>query len=137
MKRLLSNFTMLLLSIFFLNNAIAQNKPVACQTEETVGLNWQNGRWQVTRFNVKKFILVQAGNLLTTESAGKAIDSPASLVTCKNEAPQISCSGVSGEYLYYDTLNRSGGIARIFGGTMKRPDYRDSVTVSVFTCESF
>ena len=122
---------------FLLNPAIAQNKPLACQVEETVGLNWENGRWQVTRFNIRKFILVQSGNTLTLESVSKVLDSSASLVVCKNEAPQISCQGLAGEYLYYNPINKSGGIARMFGSSMKQGNNRDSVTVSVFTCESF
>ena len=59
--------------ILFTNGAIAQNKPLACQGEAAAGVNWQNGRWVTTKFETKKFVLVQAGNLLTKESVAKAL----------------------------------------------------------------
>ena len=116
--------------------ALSQNKPLACQEDGVAGLNWENGRWVTSRFNEKKFILVQQANKLTIESAAKALNSYASLITCSNTDPQILCYGVSGEVIYFDPQTLNGAISKNFGGTMKG-NKKDSLTISAFSCEAF
>jgi hypothetical protein len=63
----------ILSSVFFSAGAIAQNKPLACQSDVSAGLSWENGRWVTSTFNGSKFILVQTKDGLTGESVGKAL----------------------------------------------------------------
>ena len=58
----------ILSSVFFSAGAIAQNKPLACQSDVSAGLSWENGRWVTSTFNGSKFILVQTKDGLTGES---------------------------------------------------------------------
>lgn len=79
----------LLIALLCANLALAQNKPMACQDDATVGLNWEGGQWKIARFNPQKFILVISGDTLTKESVIKAtnpdLDSTRliELVSCK------------------------------------------------------
>jgi hypothetical protein len=45
MTKLQVSKLILLGSIFFASGVIAQNKPLACQTDAAGGLEWENGRW--------------------------------------------------------------------------------------------
>lgn len=123
-------------STLFTNEATAQNKPIACQGEAAAGLKWEKGQWVATTFITRKFILVQAGNTLTLDSAAKALSAPSTYVTCKNVSPQIVCNDIAGNSLYLDPITRTGGIASLFG-SINQGNERDTVTVQVFSCTPF
>jgi hypothetical protein len=124
-------------SSFFTNGAMAQNNPLACQVEEAAGLEWENGRWVQTKFVLNKFILVQAGKTLTTESVAKVLSNPyPTQITCKYSAPEITCFDNSGRTLYFNLQALKGGTSRLFGSTSGKST-RDSVAVEVFSCTPF
>jgi hypothetical protein len=136
MKKLQITLMIVLSLVFFTNGATAQNKPLACQTEAAAGLTWESGRWITKSFLTPKFILVQAGKTLTTDSVSKAINSPATLITCRNVDPQIECTDTSGGALLFNPSTLSGGISQLLGGTTLSTR-RDTVTVQVFSCTPF
>jgi hypothetical protein len=127
----------LLIALVLANFALAQNKPLACQTDATAGLNWEAGRWQIRSFIAEKFILVQSGNTLTNASVAKAFDSPETLVNCYTTATSnITCTGISGSLLFFNPKNLRGGLSNVFGATMES-EKRDSVTSAAFSCTPF
>jgi len=132
MKKLTFAF---LITIIWMS-AQAQNKPLACQTEAAAGLSWENGRWVTKTFPAPKFILVQAGTLLTTDSVAKALIGEPSHVTCRDTKPQIECTDRSGGGLFFDPRTLSGGISQLLGGTSSG-NRRDTVTVQIFSCTPF
>ncbi len=120
-------------------SAQAQNKPLAFQAEAAAGLQWENGRWATSTFKPRspKFILVQAGTLLTTDSVAKALVSAPSLVTCRDTKHQIECADrTGGSLFFFDTRTLRGGISALFGGTMSGAN-KDSVYLQVFSCTPF
>jgi len=133
--------------------AFAQNRPLACQADAAAGLNWENGQWEVTRFNPEpaKFILVQTGNSLTPESVTKLMDygsttpTPQSLLpSCKTKEfddplKQVVCTSgyTNGQSLVFSLRTLKGAMSQILGGIMNGPRYRDSVSVTTFTCQPF
>jgi hypothetical protein len=134
MRNLMSTLLITLVGV----SAQAQNKPLACQAEAAAGLQWENGRWATSTFKPRppKFILVQAGTLLTTDSVAKALVSDPSHVTCRDTKPQIECADRTGASLFFDPRTLSGGISALFGGTMSGAN-KDSVFVQVFSCTPF
>jgi hypothetical protein len=52
MKKLQATVLIALSSIFFTTEVIAQNIPLACQGEESAGLDWKQGTWVVKKFNL-------------------------------------------------------------------------------------
>lgn len=95
---------LILSSVFFSAGAIAQNKPLACQSEAAAGLSWENGRWVTVAFNESKFILVQTGNDLAKESVAKAFVYATPLqLSCRNVRPGISCTDLVENSFYFDT----------------------------------
>lgn len=136
MKKIPVTLLILLCSVFFTNGAIAQNKPLACQVDASAGLKWENGKWVVKSFVTDKFILVQTGNTLTTDSVGKALRATPANVFCRHLYPQIDCTDSSGGGLYFDPRVLRGGISQLIGSTNSGSD-RDTVTVQVFSCTAF
>ena len=122
-------------SMFFTDGAIAQNKPLACQTDAVGGLEWENGRWVIRSYVAQKFILVQTNEGLTKASVGTALKIIPELVTCqKNET--VSCFDELGGHLLFDPKTLTGGIAILYGSISTKSN-RDSVTVRVFSCTAF
>ena len=136
MKKLQITLMIVLSSVFFTNGATAQNKPLACQTEAAAGLAWESGRWVTKSFVTVKFILVQTGKTLTTDSIAKALNSPASQITCRNINPQIECTDLSGGSLFFNPPTLNGGISQLLGSTISSA-VRDTVTVQIFSCTPF
>ena len=137
MKKLQITLMIMLGSFFFTNGAVAQNKPLACQVDEAAGLDWANGRWSSTLFKTQKFILVQAGNTLTTESVAKVINNKLpNTISCRYNAPEITCLDPAGRMLYFNPQVLRGGTSRLFGSTMDGAN-RDSVVVEIFSCTPF
>ena len=125
-----------LCSTLFTNGATAQNQPLACQVEAAAGLRWENGRWDTKTFVETKFILVQAGNTLTTDSVAKVMISFPPDVTCKNDMVRVQCADLSGGVLFFDKKTLKGGTAMLFG-SISPADRKDTVAVQVFSCTPF
>jgi hypothetical protein len=124
-------------AIFFSAGAIAQNQPLACLSDARAGLSWENGRWEVSSFVSKKFILVQTKDGFTNESAAKALGASASNVQCRSSNfNEIICNDTSGGFLMYRTKNLKGGIAQLLGTTLTS-DERDTPTLTAFSCTPF
>ena len=137
MKKLQATVLIALSSIFFTTEVIAQNIPLACQGEESAGLEWENGKWAITRFNTHKFILVKTGNSLTTESVAKASMNPfPDQITCKNNTTVILCNDMAGVAIIFDLGKLKGSISHLLGGA-SQGSKKDSVTVEVFSCTAF
>lgn len=127
--------------------AFAQDRPLACQADESAGLNWENGRWEATGFTPRlaKFILVQTGDSLTPESVGKVfieLKMPKNLLpTCRRDAGEnhIFCVEglIGGQSLLFSFRTMKGSHAALLGGTSADQKQRDSVTVTTFTCQPF
>lgn len=116
--------------------AFAQRIPLACQVEKTAGLNWENGQWVVSRFNDQRFVLVQEGKTLTSDSVAKAINGTSPVCEVLFEG-RISCADGMGGYMLYDPQTRRGATAQLLGGTSDNKVRRDSVAIAPFVCERF
>ena len=133
MKKLQITLMIVLSSIFFANGAVAQNKPLACQGEAAAGVDWQNGRWVTTKFETKKFVLVQTGNLLTKESVAKAFESTdINSANCSYSYGEITCFLSLGRMLYFNPVSLRGATSALHGSTYVGTK-RDSVAVEVFS----
>ena len=120
-------------------SAQAQNKPLAFQAEAAAGLQWENGRWATSTFKPRspKFILVQAGMVLTADSVAKTLSSVSSFVTCKNNTSlHIECTDMMGGSLFFDPETLNGGISQLYG-SINSGAKRDTVTVQIFSCTPF
>ena len=129
---------LILSSIYLSSGALAQNKPLACQEDESGGLNWNGGRWESAKYNLGRFILVQQGDNLTRDSAAKALGSKLPIhLNCRNVNPEISCVDHSGSnLLFFNPITLKGGMSKIYGATLLGKE-RDTLSVSAFSCTPF
>jgi hypothetical protein len=115
----------------------AENQPLACQDDAAAGLNWEAGRWQTRGFFEKKFILVQDGEKLTTDSVAKVLQGLPQMVKCEMESMgRVSCMDGLGGFLFFSKQSKRGAVAQTHGSQGSK-EKRDSVSVSVFTCTPF
>jgi hypothetical protein len=137
MKTLPIMLLILASSLLSTNTALAQNKPLACQTDAVGGLEWENGRWGISSYASQKFILVQTKEGLTKDSAAKAmnIGEFPQLVSCKKDET-VTCFDSLGGHLLFDPKTLKGGIAMLFGSISTKTK-KDSVSVRVFSCTPF
>lgn len=138
MKKLRITLMIMFGSFFFMNGAIAQNKPLACQVDASAGLKWENERWQTKNFELSRFILVQARNTLTVDSVGKVLGARPINVSCRNIDPleKVECTDASAGSLYFDLKTFKGGISQLHG-SVDTSALRDTVTVQIFSCTPF
>jgi len=128
----------LLLALTLASPALAQ--VFACQNTDTTGFQYGGGRWSEARFvNPAPFFLELRGGRLTTESAAKVLNSRASDVRCEANGAGMrdvfhTCSHFSSQVVFAPQIG-GGSVARMYGATMGG-DRRDSVAVSLFTCQS-
>jgi hypothetical protein len=138
MKKIHFTLLAVLSSIFFSAGAIAQNQPLACQSDARGGLDWENGRWVVSRFTETKFILVQSKNGLTEESVATAMVVARNQTNCSTVyLNRVSCSDQFGGHLYFDPATLKGGISFVYGGVQADADKKDSMIVTAFSCTPF
>ena len=140
MKKIHFTLLIALSSVFFSAGVIAQNKPLACQSDALGGLAWDKGRWNVTAFPAHKFILVRTGDFFTSESVGKAMHGmPADGIKCEKVLKErISCRNTVGGFLYFDPATLKGGVSLLFGaGVSDNSTEKDTVSVMVFSCTPF
>lgn len=135
MKKIIALLTVLS-SVFFSAGATAQNQPLACQSDASAGLSWENGRWVVTRTVDKKFILVNTKNGLTLESVKKALGMAVTM-HCEFFDQRTSCSNLSGRHLLFDSRSLKGGYSVLFGTTQADDDAKDTPYLIAFSCTPF
>jgi len=134
--------TALLIAPAFAQKAFAPNRPVACQADKSAGLGWENGRWETASFFPKpdRFILVSSGKSVTPESVQKVLNEarPPNCIAGMGDG-EIFCvsSWGSGSSLLFSMKTMKGAIAKLYGGIMTGEQYRDTVSVSTFTCQPF
>ena len=128
--------------------AFAQNRPLACQADESAGLDWKNGRWEIARFAPKpaKFILVQTGDSLSPESVGKVLievsEIPEHVMpSCRRDArdDHVVCidGWGGGNSLIFSFRTMKGSRAALLGSISANQKQKDSVSVTTFTCQPF
>jgi len=140
-------FALLLATALLIAPAFAQDRPLACQADAAAGLDWENGRWEVTNFNPRpaKFILVQTGDSLSPESVAKVFsesETPKHLMPiCRRDAGDdyVFCTDGynAGRSLIFSFRTMNGSRAALFGSISANQKYRDSVIVTTFTCQPF
>lgn len=115
----------------------AQRTPLACQVDRAAGLAWEQGKWIVSGFHSKKFILVKEDRSLTIDSIAKALEAPSELIKCDVNARYVTCfDGFGGSLLFSNTSNK-GGISQLNGATSDSTSKKDTVAVEAFTCTPF
>ena len=137
MRKIPLTLLIALSSTLFTNGATAQNQPLACQVEKNAGLAWENGQWITKTFIpfTSKFILVQAGNTLTTDSVAKVLRTKLD-VSCRYPSNSIECTDKNGGALFFEPKTLKGGVAQLLGST-EEGNQRDTVSVQVFSCTPF
>ena len=111
----------------------------ACQFVKSVGMKWENGRWNEEIFKLRPpFVLMSDGNGgLTKESVAKALsgsESDANITTCEPSYGDgyVSCM-MTGDHFEFRTKTGNGGISSLMGTTMQG-DKRDTPVVMAFEC---
>ena len=137
MKKIHFTVLTVLSSIFFSAGAIAQNQPLACQSDERAGLSWENGRWKVAAFIPLRFILVKTNDGLTNDSVGKIFESSADHVLCRTRYSRVRCHDSYGGFLFFDPETSKGGFSKLYGAIVDRMDRRDTPALTAFSCTPF
>lgn len=121
---------------FFAN--FAQAKEVyACIDEAGGGLQFKNGIWQATRFNVGRFILTFDGQQYVTRGlAGDVLQMITSCSEIKGPIPHIACRSEVGDTLIFSRETMKGGRSALFGSIFNG-DTRDTLVAIAFTCQRF
>lgn len=128
---------LLVMCVFFMTTTHAQNKPLACQGDESAGLYWEDGRWKVTLFTTEKFILVLKGSNLDKDSLAKVFGVNERLKCETVWEGKIACSSEYGTYLFFSPSTMKGAYSQQYGGTADDKKYRDSLSIHAFTCQPF
>ena len=117
--------------------AFAQRTPLACQGEAAGGLKWESDRWVGTRFHESKFVLVQDGPSLTSDSVAKRLNgllgSDASCIVV--DEGRVSCTDKHGGSMVFDPKTKRGAIASLYDGATARTG--SILRVEAFVCQSF
>lgn len=133
----------LLIATLLLVHGAAMGQTFACQYTESTGFHWENGRWRRTGFNIlPPFFLKMNGSNLDQKAVSSVFGSDgeiAKLVRCEKRQMGLtnlhSCMDQFGQFLVYDEHTRKGGMAMLGGSTSTDKPYRDSTSVSHFTCQ--
>lgn len=116
---------------------VAQRTSLACQEDASAGLNWERGEWTVKRFKTEKFILVQEGKSLTTDSVGRAFNKGSIFVSCFVKSTGVICIANMGESLLFNPESMKGARTHSLGSISTDPAYRDSIAIAPFSCQPF
>jgi hypothetical protein len=128
----------LLITALLLVHGAAMGQTFACQYTEAAGLKWESGRWRSASFiNPPPFFLKIEGDGLTADSVAKAISGLNDRIRCERNqfTKTFSCFDQHGGFLHFDPQRSAGAISQMLGASTERAGYRDSVTVSAFTCQ--
>lgn len=137
MKKIYFTLLAVLSLVFFATGAIAQNQPLACQSDARAGLTWKNAQWNVASFVPIRFILVKTNDGLTNDSVEAIFESSANDVFCRTNYSRISCHDSYGGFLFFDPKTRKGGISKLYGAIIDRMDQRDTPVLTAFSCTPF
>ena len=137
MKKISFTLVAVLSSIFLSTEAVAQNQPLACQSDARAGLTWKDAQWDVAAFVPIRFILVKTNDGLTNDSVGEIFASSANDVFCRTNYSRISCHDSYGGFLFFDPKTRKGGFSKLYGAILDRMDQRDTPTLTAFSCTPF
>jgi len=126
---------LLIITLFISWNASAEEKTWFCVTEKTAGLSYKDNTWKTVSFVNIRIIVKQNGIKLQFPKDEAAL---ARMANC-NESTLIaekiiSCSTDTGKFV----LNPNSGLAtssNVFGWL--HPDYKDTLHVALWKCESF
>jgi hypothetical protein len=132
------------IGMFVFLPSIAFAQTLACQFTDSAGLLWRNGAWQVSKFKVGApfFLKIESGNVTPKSAAKVMVNNPDGVFCHASRGNRVFCStGVIpdqyalGTSLIFDTKTMKGAISEILGGILQSQDYRDSLSVSAFTCQ--
>jgi hypothetical protein len=126
---------LLIITLFISWNAIAEEKTWFCATEKSGGLTYTDNTWKTVSFKDSRIIVKQNGIKLQFPK-----DKPELVrMTNCNESMLIgeniiSCSTKAGKFV----LNPKSGLATSSSALgWLHPDYKDSLSVTLWRCESF
>ena len=126
---------LLIITLFISWNAIASEKTWFCITEGVAGLNYEDNTWVNASFVNERVIVKQNGLNLQFPEDNVLLRF---MTNCNEHMLKgekiISCSTATGKFV----LNPKSGLATsssVFGWL--HPDYKDSMYVSAWKCESF
>ena len=128
------------LAILLPTSAVAQPDKDwwACQPVESVGLKWEDGKWNVKAFEPDPlFVLMSDGEgVLTQDSVAEVFGKDPGNIKCsKMSTGHVSCANASGDSLYFDPNTANGGYSYMFGASQQQTDkIKDAVSVSAFEC---
>ena len=107
----------------------------ACQSVESAGLHFEDGKWKLTWFNHDdRFILIgDETNLVTVDSVGKIFKTQPQYIECGVESSRVSCISVFGESFMFDIQTARGGTSNLTGSTVAGVR-RDTIDVTPFEC---
>ena len=131
----------LILLVVFTLPLMAQAQPPegqdwwACQSVESAGVRFKDGKWEITRFNHdERFVLIgDETNLVTLDSVGKVFGTSPEDINCEAWQNQVSCASIFGESFMFNIETARGCQVRLLGST-DADDKRDSVYVEPFEC---
>ncbi len=123
---------------FVAANVNAANRPLACVVDETGGLNWEGGRWLVSKFrpDPQRFVLVMSDDTLQAESVAKAFQSSGSFECVSYLFIQCVDRAAMGRMLFFNPATMKGGLSSLFGSATVGRE-RDSLHVTAFSCTAF
>ena len=132
--------TIFTLLVIFISIPVLADGQYACISGETAGLNWERGKWSVSRFTpVNSLISVKSnGERLEHKEAGAEV---ASILRCNKDnvdkTGYLNCSTSYGKHIVFSESTLQGGISSILGAVMNGASYKDSLYVSTITCQKF
>lgn len=138
MKKIIALLTVLS-SIFLSTEAVAQNQPLACQSDAAAGLSWENGQWVTASFLPTRFILVKTTDGLTKESVAKIFRATPEELHCRSVFKmRFSCSDEFGGHFFFDPATLKGGTAQIFATVLSdNGTKKDTPFLTAFSCTPF
>ena len=117
----------------FLMTGSSVAQTYACQFVASAGLNWEKGSWVTSTFKKSSpfFIGLNPDGKTIDE---KTIKNLIIVPTCTAEE-FISCTGLSGQFLYFYPPALKGAYVTTLGSIIHDDRQKDSLSVSPFVCQ--